>query len=92
MPGTVRVSIGLDTGEVITRHRQRVATRQAEVNGVAVRMAAKLARSLRRAVVAVTGRVQAEAGNSIDAMPLKQSDLAKFDRDEPAYELKSVVG
>ena len=90
--GTVRVSIGLDTGEVITRHRQRVATRQAEVNGVAVRMAAKLARSLRRAVVAVTGRVQAEAGNSIDAMPLKQSDLAKFDRDEPAYELKSVVG
>ena len=62
------------------------------MNGVAVRMAAKLARSLRRAVVAVTERVQAEAGHSIDAMPLTKSDLAKFDRDEPAYELKSVVG
>ena len=90
--GTVRVSIGLDAGEVIIRHRQRIATRQAEVNGVAVRMAARLARSLRRAVVAVTDRVRAEAGNSIDAMPLTRSDLTKFDRDEPAHELKSVVG
>ena len=90
--GTVRVSIGLDAGEVVIRNRQRLATRQAEVNGVAVRMAARLARSLRRAVVAVTDRVRVEASNSIDAMPLTQSDLTKFDRDEPAYELKGVVG
>jgi len=90
--GTMRVSIGLDAGEVIIRHRKRIATRQAEVNGVAVRTAAKLAQSLRRAVVAVTERVQAEAGHSIDAKPLTKSDLAKFDRGEPAYELKSVVG
>jgi pimeloyl-ACP methyl ester carboxylesterase/DNA-binding SARP family transcriptional activator len=90
--GTMRVSIGLDTGEVIIRYRQRLATRQAEVNGVAVRMAARLARSLRRAVVAVTDRIRAEAGNSIDAMPLTRSDLTRFARDEPAHELKSVVG
>ena len=89
--GTVRVSIGLDTGEVTIRHRQRVATRQIEVNGVAVRMAARLARSLRRAVVAVTDRIRAEASNSIDTMRLTQSDLTRFGRDEPAYELKSVV-
>jgi pimeloyl-ACP methyl ester carboxylesterase/DNA-binding SARP family transcriptional activator len=90
--GTMRVSIGLDAGEVIIRHRQRIATRQAEVNGVAVRMAARLARSLRRAVVAVTDRIRTEAGNSIDAMPLTRSDLTRFARDEPAHELKSVVG
>jgi pimeloyl-ACP methyl ester carboxylesterase len=90
--GTVRVSIGLDAGEVIIRRRQRVASRQVEVNGVAVRTAARLARSLRRAVVAVTDRIRAEAGNSIDAMPLTRSDLTKFDRDEPAHELNSVVG
>ena len=87
----MRVSIGLDAGEVIIRHRQQIATRQAEVNGVAVRMAARLARSLRRAMVAVTDRIRTEAGNSIDAMPLIRSDLTKFDRDEPAHELKSVV-
>jgi pimeloyl-ACP methyl ester carboxylesterase len=88
--GTVYVSIGLDAGEVITGHRQRMATRQAEVNGVAVRMAARLARSLRRAVVAVTDRVRAEANDSIDAVPLARSDLTKFVRDEPAFELRSV--
>jgi class 3 adenylate cyclase len=88
--GTVYVSIGLDAGEVIIGHRQRVATRQAEVNGVAVRMAARLARSLRRAVVAVTDRVRAEANDSIDAVPLARSDLTKFVRDEPAFELRSV--
>jgi pimeloyl-ACP methyl ester carboxylesterase/DNA-binding SARP family transcriptional activator len=90
--GTVRVSIGVDAGEVIIRHKQRIATKQAEVNGVAVRMAARLAQSLRRAMVAVTERVQSEAGNSIDATRLTKSDLAKFDRDEPAYEVKRVVG
>ena len=89
--GTVRVSIGLDAGEVIIRHRQQIATRQAEVNGVAVRMAARLARSLRRAVVAVTDRIRTEAGNSIEAMPLIRSDLAKFARDEQVHELKSVA-
>jgi hypothetical protein len=60
------------------------------VNGVAVRMAARLARSLRRAVVAVTDRVRAEANDSIDAVPLARSDLTKFVRDEPAFELRSV--
>jgi hypothetical protein len=43
-------------------------------------------------MVALTDRVQAETGNSIEARPLTRADLAKFDRDEPAYELKSVVG
>jgi hypothetical protein len=53
-------------------------------------MAARLARSLRRAVVAVTDRVRAEANDSIDAVPLARSDLTKFVRDEPAFELRSV--
>jgi pimeloyl-ACP methyl ester carboxylesterase/DNA-binding SARP family transcriptional activator len=89
--GTVRVSIGLDAGEIMIRRRRRVATSQAEVNGVTVRIAARLARSLRRAVVAVTGRVVAEAGKSIEAIPLTQSDLTKFERDKPIYELRRVI-
>jgi pimeloyl-ACP methyl ester carboxylesterase/class 3 adenylate cyclase len=88
--GGVRVRAGLDTGEVVIRHRRRSGAKQIEVTGGAVRTAARLAQGLRRGAVAVTDRTRVAAVGLNDMVLLSRSDLLSFDRDEQVYELKSA--
>jgi class 3 adenylate cyclase len=88
--GTVRVRAGLDTGDVIVRRRRRGGSGQIEVTGGAVRTAARLAQSLRRGALALTDRTRVAVSALFEVAQLARSDLPKFDRGEPAYELKNA--
>jgi DNA-binding SARP family transcriptional activator len=90
--GSVRVRAGLDTGEVIVRRRRSGTTERVEVSGVAARGAARLARSLRRGVLAATERTQAAVAGVIGMARLPRADFPRFDRDQQAYELRDPRG
>jgi class 3 adenylate cyclase len=85
---SIRVRVGLDTGEVVIRDRRRGAMKQIEMTGGPLRTAVKLVQSLRRGVIALTERTRAAAGGSIEVAKLPRSDVIRFDRDEQAYEIK----
>jgi DNA-binding SARP family transcriptional activator len=88
--GSVRVRAGLDTGEVIVRRRRSGSSERLEVTGVAARTAARLARSLRRGVLAATERTQAAVAGVIGMVRLPRADFPRFDRDQQAYELRDM--
>ena len=85
--GNVRVRAGLDSGEVVVRRRG--VSQRIEVTGAAVRTAARLAHSLRRGVLAVTGRTHAAAAGLMEMGLLPRSEFPRFGRDEQVYELMS---
>jgi DNA-binding SARP family transcriptional activator len=87
--GSVRVRAGLDTGEVIVRRRRSGTSERVEVSGVAARSAARLARSLRRGVLAATERTHAAVAGIIAMVRLPRADFPTFDRDQQAYELRN---
>jgi class 3 adenylate cyclase len=85
--GNVRVRAGLDSGEVVVRHRRSGMTERTEVIGAAVRTATRLVHSLRRGILAVTGRTHVAVGDLMDIAPLLQSETPRFGRDEQVYQL-----
>ena len=89
--GSIRVRVGLDTGEVVIRRRRRGAVKQIEMTGGAVRTAVKLVQSLRRGIVALTERTLVAAAGMIEVAQLSRSDVVRLDRDERAYEIKTVA-
>ena len=54
--GNGRVRAGLDSGEVVVRYKRSGVAERIEVIGAAVRTATRLVHSLRRGILAVTGR------------------------------------
>jgi DNA-binding SARP family transcriptional activator/class 3 adenylate cyclase len=85
--GNVRVRAGLDSGEVVVRHRRSGMTERTEVISAAVRTATRLVHSLRRGILAVTGRTHVAVGDLMDIAPLLQSETPRFGRDEQVYQL-----
>lgn len=85
--GNVRVRAGLDSGEVVVRYRRHGAAERIEAIGAAVRTATRLVHSLRRGILAVTGRTHVAAGELMDIAPLLQSETPRFSRDEQVYQL-----
>jgi DNA-binding SARP family transcriptional activator len=85
--GGVRVRAGLDSGEVIIRHRRHGAAERVEVTGAAVRTAGRLVHSLRRGLLAVTDRTQLVAAGVVAVSLLPRSELSRFGRDGEVYEL-----
>jgi DNA-binding SARP family transcriptional activator len=86
--GSVRVRAGLDSGEVIVRHRRHGTAERMEVTGVALRTAGRLVHSLRRGVLAITDRTQLVAAGLVTASLLPRSELSRFGRDGEVYELQ----
>jgi DNA-binding SARP family transcriptional activator len=85
--GGVRVRAGLDSGEVIVRHRRHGMTERVEVTGVPMRTAGRLVHSLRRGVLAITDRTQLVAAGLVAARLLQRSEFSRFGRDGEVYEL-----
>jgi class 3 adenylate cyclase len=90
--GSVRVRAGLDSGEVIVRHRRHGTAERMEVTGVALRTAGRLVHSLRRGLLAITDRTQLVAAGLVAASLLPRSELSRFGRDGEVYELLSEAG
>jgi DNA-binding SARP family transcriptional activator len=87
--GSVRVRAGLDSGEVIVRHRHHGTTGRIEVTGVPIRTAVRLVHSLRRGLLAITDRTQFVAAGLVATSHLPRSELSRFGRDGQVYELLS---
>jgi class 3 adenylate cyclase len=87
--GSVRVRAGLDSGEVIVRHRRHGATERIEVTGVPIRTAVRLVHSLRRGLLAMTDRTQLVAAGLVATSLLPRSEFSRFARDGQVYELLS---
>jgi DNA-binding SARP family transcriptional activator len=85
--GSVRVRAGLDSGEVIVRHRRHGTTERVEVTGVPVRTAGRLVHSLRRGLLAITDRTQLVAAGLVAARLLPRSEFSRLGRDGEVYEL-----
>jgi DNA-binding SARP family transcriptional activator len=90
--GSVRVRGGLDSGEVIVRHRREGTAVRIEVTGVALRTAERLVHSLRRGVLAITDRTQLVAAGLVATSVLPRSEFPRFGRDGQVYELLSDSG
>ena len=85
--GSVRVRAGLDSGEVMVRHRRHGTAERIEVTGVAIRTAVRLVHSLRRGALAITDRTQVMVAGLVATSLLPRSDLSRFGRDGQVYEL-----
>ena len=90
--GSVRVRAGLDSGEVIVRHRRHGMTERIEVTGAAVRTAERLVHALRRGVLALTDRTHLVAAGVMETSLLPRSEFPRFGRDGQVYELLSEAG
>jgi pimeloyl-ACP methyl ester carboxylesterase/DNA-binding SARP family transcriptional activator len=85
--GTARLRAGIDTGEALLRRRHDDQRSTLEVVGAPPRAAAHLMRSLRRAVIAATGRARQAAGGYVSMERVLPDDLTQAIRTDHAYEL-----
>jgi predicted ATPase/pimeloyl-ACP methyl ester carboxylesterase/DNA-binding SARP family transcriptional activator len=87
--GTARLRAGIDTGEALLRRRLDDQRSTLEVVGAPPRTAAQLMRTLRRAVIAATGRARQAAGGYVSMERILPDDLTQAIRNDHAYELLS---
>lgn len=80
------IRIGIDAGEALIRG-QPGGAEPAAVSGPVVRRASRLAATLARDAIALTGRARESAGGYIATSRLSRSDIPGLAEDETAYEL-----
>jgi pimeloyl-ACP methyl ester carboxylesterase/DNA-binding SARP family transcriptional activator/tetratricopeptide (TPR) repeat protein len=84
--GSVKVRIGIDAAEALVRTAGDGSGR-IEVTGPVVKAATRIANSLRRDTIALTGRARESAGGFITAVRMSRSDCPGLARDETVFEL-----
>lgn len=82
--GTVKVRIGIDSGEALV---QSAADGRIRIVGAMVKAATRLAGALRRDTVALTARARESAGGFVTAVRMHRSDSPGLARDETVFEL-----
>jgi DNA-binding SARP family transcriptional activator/predicted ATPase len=76
-PGQAQLCIGLDSGEAILRPVAIGDAQQIETQGVVVRSAIDLARSLRRSAIACTARMKGVIGGHVTMVPVEDFDCSE---------------
>ncbi len=84
--GTVKIRIGIDSGEAVVPASAGPDGRL-NVVGPVVKHATRLANALRRDTVALTSRARESAGGFVTAVRMPRSDCPGIARDETVYEM-----